>query len=74
MRLILCISAKGVSLAKYIQSLMLQRSKSTSAPPRSMTDPCQTSGYISDESDDSNVCLVDDNLFVNEDVESDGEL
>uniref|UniRef100_A0A8C5G6R2 non-specific serine/threonine protein kinase n=1 Tax=Gouania willdenowi TaxID=441366 RepID=A0A8C5G6R2_GOUWI len=47
---------KGISLAKYIQSL--QRSKSTSQPPRRTTDPCMTSGYISDESDDSSFISV----------------
>ncbi|XP_055365335.1 leucine-rich repeat serine/threonine-protein kinase 2 isoform X2 [Betta splendens] len=66
-------NTKGVSLARYIHSLMHQRSKGSGAAPRSVTDPCQTSGYISDESDDSNFSLhlVEDSLF-NDDVESDG--
>ncbi|XP_029378553.1 leucine-rich repeat serine/threonine-protein kinase 2 isoform X2 [Echeneis naucrates] len=64
--------SRGITLAKYI--LSLQRSKSGSGPPRSMADPCLTSGYISDESDDSSFSFVsmDDCLFFNDDMESDG--
>ncbi|XP_075945716.1 leucine-rich repeat serine/threonine-protein kinase 2 [Anarhichas minor] len=65
-------NSKGVSLARYIQSC--QRSKSLGAPPRSLGDPCLTSDYISDESDDSSFSLVsmDDSLVFNDDMESDG--
>ncbi|XP_074489813.1 leucine-rich repeat serine/threonine-protein kinase 2 isoform X2 [Sebastes fasciatus] len=65
-------NSKGMSLARCIQSF--QRSKSISGPPRSLGDPCLTSGYISDESDDSSFSLfsMDDSLFLNDDMESDG--
>ncbi|KAF0040346.1 hypothetical protein F2P81_006244 [Scophthalmus maximus] len=64
-------NGKGMSLARYIQSL--QKSKSISGPSRSMADPCLTSGYISDESDDSIFSLVsmDDGLIFTDDMESD---
>lgn len=60
-------------MAKYIQSF--QRSKSNSGPARSPADPCLTSGYISEESDDSSFSFVsvDDSLFINDDMESDGK-
>lgn len=63
-----------MSLARCIQSF--QRSKSISGPPRSLGDPCLTSGYISDESDDSSFSLfsMDDSLFLNDDMESDGKV
>ncbi|XP_053175451.1 leucine-rich repeat serine/threonine-protein kinase 2 [Scomber japonicus] len=66
-------NSRGMNLAKYIQSF--QRSKNTSGPPRSLGDPCLTSGYISDESDDSSFSFVsmDDSLFLNDDMESDGK-
>ncbi|CAN9498815.1 unnamed protein product [Ophioblennius macclurei] len=64
--------SKGATLARYIQSL--QRSKCASGPSRPMTDPCLTSGYISDESDDSSFSFAstDDGLFFYHDMESDG--
>lgn len=60
-------------MARYIQSF--QRSKSNSGPARSLADPCLTSGYISEESDDSSFSFVsmDDGLFINDDMESDGK-
>ncbi|XP_072242518.1 leucine-rich repeat serine/threonine-protein kinase 2 isoform X2 [Leuresthes tenuis] len=65
-------NSKGMSLARYIQSF--QRSKSISCFSRPMSDQCLTSGYISDESDDSSfsVVSVEDCLFTNDDMESDG--
>ncbi|XP_037539029.1 leucine-rich repeat serine/threonine-protein kinase 2 [Nematolebias whitei] len=66
-------NSKGISLAKYVQSFW--RSKSISGFSRLMSDQCLTSGYISDESDDSsfNSFSADDSLFINDDMdESDG--
>uniref|UniRef100_A0A3Q1GKY0 Uncharacterized protein n=1 Tax=Acanthochromis polyacanthus TaxID=80966 RepID=A0A3Q1GKY0_9TELE len=62
---------KGVSLARYIQSF--HRPKNGSGPLRSIPDPCLTSGYISDESDDSSFSIFsgEDGLFPNDDMESD---
>ncbi|KAM4554332.1 leucine-rich repeat serine/threonine-protein kinase 2 [Fundulus diaphanus] len=65
-------NGKGVSLARYIQSL--QRTKSVSGFSRLLSEQCLTSGYISDESDDSSFSAmsVEDSLFMNDDIESDG--
>lgn len=59
-----------MGLARVIQSF--QRSKRLS---RLMSDQCLTSGYISDESDDSSFSPVspEDCLFDNIDPESDGK-
>lgn len=72
--LLLRLSGKAVKLARYIQSF--QRSKSHSGLLRSPADPCLTSGYISEESDDSSFSFVslDDGQIFNDDMESDGEI
>ncbi|XP_077373311.1 leucine-rich repeat serine/threonine-protein kinase 2 isoform X2 [Festucalex cinctus] len=64
-------ATKGASLARYIHSL--QRSRTIGAPLKSLGDPCLTSGYISDESDDSSFSFLSmDEGLVLDDMESDG--
>lgn len=67
------LPGRAVKLARYIQSF--QRSRSHSGLLRSPADPCLTSGYISEESDDSSFSFVsmDDGQLFNDDMESDGE-
>ncbi|XP_019895920.2 leucine-rich repeat serine/threonine-protein kinase 2 isoform X2 [Esox lucius] len=65
-------TSKGMCLACYVRSL--QKSKTTPDPlsPRSSADPCLTSGYLSDESDDSSFPCLGDGLVFTFDLESDG--
>ncbi|XP_062317748.1 leucine-rich repeat serine/threonine-protein kinase 2 isoform X1 [Osmerus eperlanus] len=63
-------NSKGARLGQYVCSF--QRIKSTPCPLRSLADPCLTSGYMSDESDDSSFVSLEDSLVFYDDMESDG--
>uniref|UniRef100_A0AAQ5XPF7 non-specific serine/threonine protein kinase n=1 Tax=Amphiprion ocellaris TaxID=80972 RepID=A0AAQ5XPF7_AMPOC len=60
--------------AAWLSPLMAERGRTHSLRYNN-TDPCLTSGYISDESDDSSFSFVsmEDGLFLNDDMESDGK-
>uniref|UniRef100_A0A3Q2E7T9 Uncharacterized protein n=1 Tax=Cyprinodon variegatus TaxID=28743 RepID=A0A3Q2E7T9_CYPVA len=61
--------------AAWLSPLLADRSRANSLRYNSKKDQCLTSGYISDESDDSSFSAVsmDDSLFMNDDIESDGK-
>uniref|UniRef100_A0A3B5R4E6 non-specific serine/threonine protein kinase n=1 Tax=Xiphophorus maculatus TaxID=8083 RepID=A0A3B5R4E6_XIPMA len=66
--------------AAWLSPLLAERGRAYSLRYSSekhspMSDQCLTSGYISDESDDSSFSAVsmDDSLFMNDEIESDGK-
>uniref|UniRef100_A0A8C8GB38 non-specific serine/threonine protein kinase n=1 Tax=Oncorhynchus tshawytscha TaxID=74940 RepID=A0A8C8GB38_ONCTS len=61
--------------AAWLSPLLAERGRANSLPSSTSesTDPCLTSGYMSDESDDSSFLSLEDSLVFNDDMESDGE-
>uniref|UniRef100_A0A3Q2QZ52 LRRK2 ARM repeat domain-containing protein n=1 Tax=Fundulus heteroclitus TaxID=8078 RepID=A0A3Q2QZ52_FUNHE len=60
--------------AAWLSPLLAEQSRACSLHYNSQKEQCLTSGYISDESDDSSFSAmsVEDSLFMNDDIESDG--